>query len=340
MKINSVSSFKNVPAALDFFNGWISRVSEQSGTSYDRIIVKTALGETVVWGINTDRFDLKPIVIFPGFRTCSLFWDLDNALKPLKKDFRIFLVDTNGQPNLSDGNTPDIKSNDYGAWAADVLKKLAIGKAIIAGASFGALVCLKLCIVAPRLVEKVILLNPGCLQPFSLFWRNLYYNFLPLLSPTAKNVEKFLDNAVFYKDLHVVSQAAKKLIIEYELFAITQYRDKTQKPYPMKGNELEDVISDVYLLVGDKDMLFPYKRSVKTARKYIRTLRGICVLADTGHGIETTRRAMEIVATIAAGKEDLLLNETPGMKYSQYLTLSTERINQSERIYAVRTGSD
>ena len=49
------------------------------------------------------------MVIFPGFRTSSLFWDMDNALAPLKKDYRIYLVETNGQPNLSDGNNPDIK---------------------------------------------------------------------------------------------------------------------------------------------------------------------------------------------------------------------------------------
>jgi len=339
MKINSVSHFKNGAAPVDFFNNWIRRLSELSGTFYERINLKTALGGTVVWGINADRADLKTIVIFPGFRTCSLFWDLDNTLKPLKIDFRIFLVDTNGQPNLSEGNTPDIKSNDYGAWAADVFKKLGLEKAIIAGASFGALVCLKLCIVAPRLVEKAILLNPGCLQMFSPSWRNLYYNFLPLVSPKAANVEKFLDNAVFYKDKHFVSLAAKKLIIEYELFAIKQYRDKTQKPYPMKANELVDVISDVYLLVGDKDLLFPYQKSLKTARKYIRTLRGICVLSDIGHGIETSGKAIEIVAAIASGKEESLLNEVPGMSYSQYMPLSAEPIYESERVNAVRAGS-
>lgn len=331
MTINSVSSFKDIPAAEVFFNNWISSVSELSGTSYKKINVKTSLGETVVWGINTDNGDLKTIVIFPGFRTCSFFWDMDNALEPLKKDFRIFLVDINGQPNLSEGKTPDIKTNDYGIWAAELLKKLSIEKAVIAGASFGALVCLKLCIVAPRLVEKAILLNPGCLQPFSLSWRNLYYNFLPLISPSEKNIEKFLDNAVFYKDKHIVSPMAKKLIIEYELFAITQYKDKTQKPYAMKRDELEDVISDVYLVLGDKDLLFPYQKSINAARRYIQTLRGVCVLADTGHGIETSRKAIEIVATIAAGKQDLLLNEGPGMKYSQFVRLSIERIDESER---------
>jgi pimeloyl-ACP methyl ester carboxylesterase len=331
MKINSVSSFKDMQAAENFFDKWINKVSEQGGTSYKRINVKTSLGETVVWGINTDNTDLKTIVIFPGFRTCCLFWDMDNALEPLKNDFRIFLVDTNGQPNLSEGKTPDIKTNDYGIWAAELFKKLSIDKAVIAGASFGALICLKLCIVAPRLVEKAILLNPGCLQSFSLSWKNLYYNFLPMISPSERNVEKFLDNAVFYKDKHMVSPIAKKLIVEYELFAITQYKDRTQKPYAMKRDELEDVVSEVYLVLGDKDLLFPYQKSINAARKYIQTLRGVCILGDTGHGIETSPKAIQIVTTIAAGKEGLLLNEDPGMKYSQFLPLAIERIDESER---------
>lgn len=331
MTINSVSSFKNMSTAEDFFNNWIRSVSELSGTSYKRINVKTSLGETVVWGINTDNNELRTIVIFPGFRTCGLFWDMDNALNPLKKDFRIFLVDINGQPCLSEGKAPDIKTNDYGIWAAELLKKLSIEKVVIAGASFGALICLKLCIVAPRLIEKAILLNPGCLQPFSLSLRNLYYNFLPLISPSEKNVDKFLDNAIFYKDKHLVSPIAKKLIIEYELFAITQYKDRTQKPYPMKQDELEDVVSDVYLVLGDKDLLFPYQKSIYAARKYMQTVRGICVLADTGHGIETSPKAIEIVATIAAGKQNLLLNEEPGVRYSRFLPLSIEPIDESER---------
>ena len=256
----------------------------------------------MVWGINTDKPELKTFVIFPGFSTSSLFWDMDNALAPLKKDYRIYLVETNGQPNLSDGNTPDIKCNGYGIWANEVLEKLWLEKAVIAGASFGGLVCLKLCIVNPARVEKAILLNPGCLQPFSLSLKNLYYNMLPLMLPNQKNVEKFLDNAVFYMDRHIVSPAAKKLITGYEMFAIEEYKDKTQKPYAMQEDELKKVSSDVYLLLGDKDILFPYKKSEAAARRYLKNLKGIKIIHDTGHGIETSAQAMIAVTEMLNAK--------------------------------------
>jgi pimeloyl-ACP methyl ester carboxylesterase len=298
MKIKSISAFKDPHAARRFFSEWVRQVSDSNDTSYEKINVDTCLGNTVVWAINRERTDLKTIVIFPGFRTCGLFWDVDNTLGVLKKDFRIFLVDINGQPCLSDGATPDIKTNDYGKWAARLLDGLSIEKAIVAGASFGALVCLKLCMVAPELVEKSILLNPGCLQPFSVSLKNLYYNFLPLVRPTRKNIDAFLDNAIFYRGKHVVSKAAKELINRYELFAITQFKNKAQMPYPLDKNELIEVRSDVYLLVGDKDILFPYKKSIQVARKYIRNLKEVHIVKDTGHGIETSKYAMNILSEI------------------------------------------
>lgn len=303
MKIKSVSYFKNREKAESFFEIWVYEVSKLSGTEYKKIEIETSLGKTVAWGINTEKQELKPFVIFPGFRTSSLFWDIDNALAPLKKDYRIYMVETNGQPNLSDGNTPDIKGDGYGIWANEVLEKLSIEKAIIAGASFGGLVCLKLCIVNPERVDKVVLMNPGCLQPFSLSAKNLYYNMLPLLLPNHKNVEMFLDKAVFYKDKHIVSQAAKKLIAGYELFAIKEYKNRTQKPYAMKEDELKLVSSEVYLILGDKDILFPYEKSEAAARRYLKNLKGIKILPDTGHGIETSAQAMIAMAGMLTAKK-------------------------------------
>ncbi|CAN5354222.1 hypothetical protein BH09BAC1_BH09BAC1_26800 [soil metagenome] len=217
MQYYSTSSFKDKAAGELFYQEWVSRLERANTTTYERLEIETGLGRTTVWGINTETTKQHTLIIFPGFRTSSLFWDFDNALAPLRETCRIYLVDTNGQPNLSDGNTPDIKSLDYGHWAAEVLDKLHIAKAHVAGASFGGLVCLKLAQVAPQKVQQVLLLNPGCLAPFSLSLRNLYYNLLPIISPSEKNVVKFLDTAVFCPPNHHLSPVAKELIVEYEL---------------------------------------------------------------------------------------------------------------------------
>lgn len=288
------SFFKNEQQDKNWFEYWVMRLERLNNRTYQRIQLQTSLGKTHVWGLYTEDPTLKPLVIFPGARTTALFWDFDNNLDNLGKKFSIYMVETNGLPNLSDGNSPDIKSTDYGEWASEVLDKLKIKHAFIAGASFGGLVCMKLCITHPEKVKAVFLLNPGCLQPFSMSFRNLYYNLLPIVFPTSGNVKKFLDTAVFCKPNHSLTKASEKLIIDYEVFALTRYKDNTQKPYYM-NDELKKVTVDTYLMVGNKDLLFPHTKSMENAKSKIATLKDIVVFENVGHGIETYDAAMRTI---------------------------------------------
>lgn len=293
--IHKQSAFKTPQQDHAWFEAWVNRLEKHNAKTYTRLTVPTALGTTCVWGLNTENTALEPVVIFPGARTSALFWDLDNGLAELQKHYRIFLVETNGLPNPSDGATPDIKGLGYGEWASDVLDKLGITQAVVAGASFGGLICMKLCIAHPEKVKAAFLLNPGCLQPFSLSFKNLYYNILPIVSPKRKNVELFLDKAVFCKPQHALSAEAENLLVEYEVFALTRYVDKTQKPYYM-AQELQNVQTPVYLFEGDRDLLFPYQKSIDNARKQLPNLKEVTVFNHVGHGIETHAPALHALA--------------------------------------------
>lgn len=89
---------------------------------------------------------------------------------------------------------------------------------------------MKFGIEKPEIVITAFLLNPGCLQPFLLGAKNLYFNLLPMLNPTSKNVLKFLDKAVFSKPNHSLTNQSEKMLVDYEVFATSCYKDKTQKP--------------------------------------------------------------------------------------------------------------
>jgi pimeloyl-ACP methyl ester carboxylesterase len=294
MKIYKTSHFKDEKADQGYFENWVSQLEKNNGRKYERYEIQTSLGKTVVWGHQTTENHPNSLVIFPGARTTSLFWDFDKGLDNLGQGFRIFLVETNGLPNLSEGKTPDINSLDYGVWATEVFDQLKIEKAYIAGASFGGLICMKFGIVSPDRIQAAFLLNPGCLQPFSLTLKNLYYNLLPILVTTEKNVSKFLDQAVFSKPNHQLSSISEKMIIDYEVFAIARYIDKTQKPYFM-DKELEKVQVETYLLLGDKDLLFPFQKSVDHAKRLIKSLKEVKVYTNVGHGIETYDKAMNYI---------------------------------------------
>ncbi len=293
MKIKRQSFFKDEKQDFLFLENWVKKLEKANGREYERIEIDTALGKTHVWGINT-KVNGDTLVIFPGARTTSLFWDFDKGLDNLNLKLRIFLIETNGLPNFSNGTTPDIKSLDYGHWANEILEKLEIKSAFIAGASFGGLICMKLGITNPDKIKAAFLLNPGCLQTFSMKWSNLYYNLLPIVKPTEKNVRTFLDKAVFSKPDHLLSLDAEKLIIEYEVFAISRYKDKTQKPYYM-DKQLADVKVDTYLLEGNKDLLFPYQKSIENAKVHIKALKDVQVFNNVGHGIETYDKAMNYI---------------------------------------------
>lgn len=294
MKIHSTSRFKDEKNDPAFFENWVNQLESANGRKYERFEISTSLGKTHVWGLNTSVENLETLVIFPGARTTSLIWDFDKGLDNFNHQMRIYLVEPNGLPNLSEGNTPDIKSLDYGYWANEIFEKLNIEKAFIAGASFGGLICMKLGIVKPGKVKAAFLLNPGCLQPFSLSLKNLYYNLLPIISPTEKNVEKFLNKAIFSKPNHQFSSKSEKMLVDYEVFAISRYADKTQKPYYME-RELEDVQVETYLLLGDQDLLFPVQKSIDNATKHLKTLKEIKVFQNVGHGIETYDKALNFI---------------------------------------------
>jgi pimeloyl-ACP methyl ester carboxylesterase len=294
MKLYNTSKFKDEKADLAYFENWVGQLEKNNGRKYERYEIQTSLGKTMVWGHQTSENPSNTLVIFPGARTTSLFWDFDKGLDNLGQELRIFLVETNGLPNLSEGNTPDINSLDYGVWATEVFDQLKIEKAYIAGASFGGLICMKFGIVSPERIQAAFLLNPGCLQPFSLTLKNLYYNLLPILVTTEKNVSKFLDQAVFSKPNHQLSSISEKMIIDYEVFAIARYIDKTQKPYFM-NKELEKVQVETYLLLGDKDLLFPFQKSLDHAKRLIKSLKEVKIYSKVGHGIETFDKAMNYI---------------------------------------------
>ena len=294
MKIKGNSSFKDPLNDLTYFEKWVKQLEQANDRVYERTEIQTQLGKTHIWGLNTQDPTLETLVIFPGARTTALIWDFDKGLDHLGQKLKIFLVETNGLPNLSDGATPDIKSLDYGHWANEVLDLLGIEKAFIAGASFGGLICMKLGITNPEKVEAAFLLNPGCLQPFSLTMANLYYNLLPIIKPTAKNVLTFLDKAVFSKPNHQLSSHAEKMLVDYEVFAISRYNDNTQKPYYM-DKQLGEVNVVTYLVEGDKDLLFPFQKSIDNAKKHIKTLKETKVFTNVGHGIETYDKALNYI---------------------------------------------
>jgi pimeloyl-ACP methyl ester carboxylesterase len=95
----------------------------------------------------------------------------------------------------------------------------------------------------------------------------------------------------------VLSEEAEQLLVDYEVFAIKNYKDNTQKPYDM-GDELLGVEVPVYLILGEDDLLFPFQKSVDNAKKRISQLKEVKVFNQVGHGIETYMPALKYLVRV------------------------------------------
>ena len=73
----------------------------------------------------------------------------------------------------------------------------------------------------------------------------------------------------------------------------------------MGKQELQRISSLTHLVLGEKDILFPYKKTIEAAKKNIKSLGNIHVLQNTGHGIETSPTAIEKLLQIAIQESSL-----------------------------------
>ncbi|UKN01708.1 alpha/beta hydrolase [Paracrocinitomix mangrovi] len=296
VQIHRKSYFKNPEQDHQTFRNWVQKLSELNGRSYDELSFETSLGKTTVFAVNKERSYLETVVIFPGFRTTSLIWDLDKGLDNIGQELRVFMVETNGQPNLSEGNTPNINGDGYGHWAAEVIDALNLDKPIVAGASFGGNVSMKLAVHHPDKVKAVILLNSGCFTFASMGVMGV--SILPIINPSRKNINKFLNKGVFYPPNHQLSNEAHDLLVQYQELALKYYKDKTQKPRAMVKDLVKNKVP-VYMLMGDKDRLFPVEKNLKVAKKVLGdSLKEVKVLKDVGHGIECHPPAMQYLGEV------------------------------------------
>lgn len=291
MKTKNISSYKT-EADRRFIENWIERVQKLNQSFYKRLSIETAFGETVVFSLNDDHKDLEPIVFLPGARLCAITWDLNDNLKFLKNDYRLYLVDVIGQPGLSSGNSPDVKTDEFGKWLVEVLDGLKLEKTNIVGASFGGELAMKSANIAPERFKKMVLMNPVGLSYISLAPRVTFYNLLPILFPNERNVNRFMDNIAFAASDDLPAER-RELLGEFILQTLTRFNFKADYPYKMPDAELEKFDVPTYLILGDTDKLIPHLKTVERAKRLLRNIKGIRVLKGTGHGIELSTEAVK-----------------------------------------------
>ncbi len=275
----------------EWLEGWLADVFKVNKLDYRRLNLSTSLGSTKVLAKNHDRKELEPLIFLPGGRTCGIFWDINNNLAPLYANYRIYLVDVNGQPGLSDGNVPLISSDGYGIWLKEVLTGLGLNEAVFIGASFGASLIAKLAETDAKAIKKAFLCNPAGFANISFNPKNLYYLIAPLVLKSPKSVEKFLDNIIFHKDFEIDS-VKRGLLVDFLRFTNKNFVMQAENPRPFPDEVLSKLTAPTYLMLDRDDVFINPNKTYERAKKVLPNLVETVWLEKHGHGIELSNEVV------------------------------------------------
>lgn len=118
--------------------------------------VETRFGQTHL--IAAGPKDGPPLILVQAIAGSAPLWY--HQIPEFAQKYRVYALDTPGQPGRSDPNPPPFLEGGYSDWLLDVADSLHIERAHFAGVSSAGWYVLKLAIHAPARVDKVIMVSP------------------------------------------------------------------------------------------------------------------------------------------------------------------------------------
>jgi pimeloyl-ACP methyl ester carboxylesterase len=156
-------------AGFNAIMSWYESLLEQIEIPCNSRYVETRFGRTHMLVCGPE--DAPPLVLVQAVAGVAPLWR--NQLPALAKHFRVYALDTVGQPGLSDPNAPSYinDKSEFSEWLIDVLDELKIDKAHFAGISAGGWQVMRLAAEHPERVAKLVLLSPMGVSNARLPWK-------------------------------------------------------------------------------------------------------------------------------------------------------------------------
>lgn len=262
------------------------RQIEELGISYRDVYVDTSFGKTHL--IECGDFSAKPLLVFHGGNATTAY-----NLKYcdfLLNDFHIYAVDTMGHPGKSAETVLSPNNQDYGVWAAEVIKALGFEKMACFGGSFGAGVLVKLMCVSPESVERSALLVPSAIKNApAIKSANMMF---PMIMYWITHKDKWFVKCI-------LPMALKEECIDADILitarnSIDNAKIKTGMPKDESLESLRKYKNPVMIMAAERDCLFPGEGVLKKAeaawKDSIRYL-----LKDRGHINRLTDKEKQMI---------------------------------------------
>jgi pimeloyl-ACP methyl ester carboxylesterase len=123
----------------------------------ERLQIETRHGRTHV--LAQGQKDARPLMLLHGAGSNALAWGGD--VPEFARHFRVYAVDTPGEPGRSCHERIPWKGDSIVEWLEDVLDGLGVRQALLAGISQGGYIALRFASARPDRVKTMALLAPG-----------------------------------------------------------------------------------------------------------------------------------------------------------------------------------
>ncbi len=246
-------------------------------TDYEDIYVDTRFGKTHVVKIGNQSG--KPLLVTHG-GNFTMPYELSYyaALLPY---FCVYAVDTIGHPGKSAQAAVSHKTMAYGEWASDVIAGLGFQTISCLSGSLGCRILLKLMCVAPKKVEKSVLIVPAGFVNTDTRSLGKSVGLLPAILYPITGKEKWLRKIL-------LPMAIEEKNITGALIEMHQYSRKhvAVKNNVMSGiakaEDLQRYTAPTLIIVSEYDAMFPADKTLAKAKETIQNLT-THVLKGQGH---------------------------------------------------------
>lgn len=211
------------------------------------------------------------LLLLPGAAVSSTMWYPNIAA--WSSSYRVYALDIIGEMGKSVSTHPTMQTLDFAAWLDDVFAGLRLDQAHPVGLSLGGYIALKLALALPHRVQKLVLVAPAGLLPvhqtYSL--RMLASILLPM--PLDYRQRLFFGTPSPYAG-PVIRQLMTPSDFRYSIFTPPIFTDE----------ELQQLKPPVILLLGDQEIVYPYKALAGRATRLLPWTRAE-IIPGAGHAL-------------------------------------------------------
>lgn len=246
------------------------RILAQWPESTESLQIETRHGRTHVLARGPKY--APPLVLLHGAGSNALAWGAD--VPEFEGHFRVYAVDTPGEPGRSCHTRIPWKGDGIVEWLDDVLDGLGVAEARLAGISQGGYVALRFATARPGRVAALVLLAPGGVVPPKMGF---------LFRGITAGMRGRRGRDALVRSI-VGDVRMPQVAMDYMDLIFTHFRSRIDPQPLLTDADLTGLPVPVSLIAGARDTLFD---SAKTAARFERLVGGarIRLLPGVGHAV-------------------------------------------------------